>query len=122
MLPAQQGFAVGDGAAVERELGLIDQVELAPLQRAAQFVFEEQPASRAGIHFVVEEAKAPLAFELGSVQRDVGVLEQLLATLAVLGGQRHPDAGADAQPHAVDLARVVECFDQPVGRLLGRLR
>src|SRR5690349_5687532 len=61
----------------------------------------------------VEHTKAVPPFRLGLVEREVGVLEQVLAAAAVLRRERDADAGADAQRVAVEPQRFVNRLEQP---------
>ena len=77
--------------------GLIPQGELAPLQAALQAREEQHPLMSPLAHGGSEEAISALALLFGPVHGEVGVPEQGLAVVSVLGIDR--DAHAGAQGH-----------------------
>ncbi|MNI38288.1 hypothetical protein D3C73_924210 [compost metagenome] len=56
---------------------------------------------------------------LGLEQRRVGVAQQLLGTQGVTGEQADTDAGVDEQPMPVDIERLLEALDDPLGQRRG---
>jgi hypothetical protein len=54
-----------------------------------------------GIHFRFEETEGAATVILGAIERDVGVLEKLLAVRSVLGRDRDADADADGDAMSV---------------------
>jgi len=71
------------------------------------------------VHGGVEVAVAVLAFALGDVHGDVGLLQQLLGRRARRGGDADPDAGVGKQLPALDQQRLAEAVADAFGQLGG---
>src|ERR1700690_4215861 len=92
MPPPYQCLRAADAPRTDVDLRLIVDFELAPRQRTAQLVLEREPVDAVFIHLVREELIVVPAGALRPVHRDVGVLEQRGAVLAVVGIDREADA------------------------------
>ena len=91
-LPAQQRLDAEQAAVVDRELRLVEQRELAALQRAVQAAVGDRRHALG--HAPLEEHGRAAAQLLGAVHREVGVVQQLVGRGAVVREQRDADAGA----------------------------
>ena len=88
----------------------------------AQVELEFAARLHQAIHFRLEEAIGALAFCLGTIERDVGALEQLLRLPAIHRRDRDADADADCSLVPVEIERHGYVIDQPGGkrtRILG---
>ena len=92
----------------ERDLRLKPQRELTALERAAKIGLEVELLRRALLDLVGEEHVARTARRLGVVHCRIGVLQQNLVGVAVLGILRDTDARRREDLLAVDLDRALE--------------
>ena len=90
MTPAHQRLEAGDLAALDVDERLIEQLELAVLDRLAQIELDDAAGLHARVHFGFEEAVDAAAVGLGPIKRHVGVLESCPAS--------SPSSGAMAMP------------------------
>ena len=115
MIPAHQGFE-GDhhvlGNVADR---LVIDLELPALQRRAQIEFQKPPRLRARVHSGLEEAVSAAAVLLGAVERKIGLLQQFVGVLAVLGRQRNADTDADDELVTGDLVGRGNLLDHMAG-------
>ena len=83
-------------ARTQANRGLIVQLELVERERALKVALEPALAVdlAAGIG-VMEDLEAATAGGLHAVERDIGVFQELIRTLAVLGRAHDSNAGAD---------------------------
>ena len=93
MTPAQQRLATADLVVAEIDHRLVVNLEPAPGDGLAQFQLERAPRLGARIHARLEEAIGAAAVALGSVQREVGILQELVEMDAVPRRHRDADAG-----------------------------
>ncbi|MPM91934.1 hypothetical protein SDC9_139068 [bioreactor metagenome] len=114
-MPAQQGFHADQPAAVETDLGLVVNRQLAVLQRAVQRAFQGQAAGGVGIHFRRIEAEDVAAGVLGARQRDVGGLHQFVDRAAVARAEADANAGIERDRLAVDREGQAESVEQALG-------
>ena len=70
------------------------QIESPGGDRMAQVEFEPAPRLHSGVHRRFEEAVGAAPFRLGAIEREIGVLQQLIGFIAV--GRCEGDADADA--------------------------
>jgi hypothetical protein len=122
MMPAQQRLAAGDRLGLGIEQRLIEHLELAFHQGAAQVELQRTPLLQLRIHLGLEKAMARPALGLGPIQRHVGAAQHLVGIPSVVGGQRDADAGADHHVVAVDVIGLAQCRDQALGKGPGMLR
>ena len=92
MVPAQQRLAAVIAVVADVDQRLVVQLELAAHDRLAQIEFQRAPRLHARVHLGLEEPIGAAAVGLGAVQRQVGVLQQLVRLGAVV--RRHGDADA----------------------------
>ena len=85
MVPADEGFEALQPTVTDGELRLIHEVELLPLQRAAERVGQLEALDRLGSHGRFEAGPPALAFGLRLVHGDVGLAQELLRRLGGLG-------------------------------------
>ena len=87
------------------------QPELPGLQCFAQIEFELAAAARRGVERSFEEAEHAAPVALRPVQREVGVLQQLVGIAAVVGADRDADAEPGGDLVAVRLHRLADPVD-----------
>ena len=116
MIPAQQRLEGDDAIAGDVADRLVVGLEFVALQRRAQIHLQQPPRLRARIHAGLEEAIGAAAVRLGAVQREVGVLQQLVRIVAVLRRQRDADRDADHDLMVVDLVRRRDHLDEAAGK------
>ena len=97
MTPANQRFDAGNFPRLDVDDRVVVQLELVVRQRVAQIVLVGAAPARLYAHRIVEKAVNVAAFGLCLVQREVGVLHQLVDGGAVLGRKRDADAGSDIE-------------------------
>jgi hypothetical protein len=95
-LPAQQRLGADDLPLGDVDLGLIVELELVVLDRAAQVAFDERLPLGADDHVLGKELMRAAVLTLGVVERDVRVLGQRLHVVAVLRVDRDADAARGA--------------------------
>src|SRR5262245_33467598 len=102
MPPTQQRLAGRDFAVLEIEDRLVMGLEAAVADRLTQFEFETSPRLGALIHAGFEEAIGPSAVAFRAVEREVGVLQQLIEIEPVARRNRDADrgVGGDQMPDA----------------------
>jgi hypothetical protein len=114
VLPAHQRLRAAHPPAVEVDLGLVVQDELVAAEGPAQVAEQGQPAGRVHVEPRLVGDDAVLA-DLRLVHRDVGRAQHAALVAAVLGGEGQPDAGLDAQGHALDDERLVQLDQAALG-------
>ena len=115
MIPAHQGFEGDDDVAGDVADRLVIDLELVALQRRAQVEFQNPPRLGARVHSGLEEAIGAAAVRLGAVEREIGLLQQFVGVLAVLGRQRDADADADDELVAADIVGRGNLLDHVAG-------
>ena len=95
VLPAYEGFHADDLSGANVLLRLVVDDELFVPQRAPQLLLQRQPRGDFGVHGGAVELEVVSALILGAVHGHIGVLQQRLAILAVVG----PDGDANAGRH-----------------------
>jgi hypothetical protein len=78
VLPAEQRLIADDPTGGHRDLRLVEQAQLAALERPVQRALERQTVHGVAAADLVEQLRARAAAALGPVHRGVGVLQQLL--------------------------------------------
>src|SRR5204863_7782421 len=71
------------------------------------------------VHLRLEEGIALPAVGLGAIEREIGVLHELVGVRPVARRQRHADAGADIDALAADLVGSADGLDDAGGERLG---
>ena len=105
MVPADQGLDREDVPGEHVDLRLIDQHELTALDGAAQSLLQQEFAADLDVELGRIELVVVAPEFLCPVHGRVGVGEQRVGILAVVGVVRQPNAAADAQRLAADLQR-----------------
>ena len=95
--------------------GVVVQLELVVGQRVAQLDLMGAAGARLDPHGILEKAVGVAALGLGFIQREIGVLEELIHLGAVLGRERDADAGADIELMAVEIVGRRHRLEQPGG-------
>ncbi|MNG93317.1 hypothetical protein D3C79_522770 [compost metagenome] len=101
MVPAQQHLGADDAVVAGIHLWLEVQRQLAAGQGQAQVVFHAQALAGSLLHGGMEQLGGVAPGVLGPVQGDIGTLEQVGRCGAVVGDQRHADAGRYLQALAI---------------------
>ena len=94
---------------------MIHQLELDRFHRVVQVGLEPVPVLHRGVHRGLEQLPARLARALRRVEREVGVLEQLLAVAPGVDGGRDADARVGQHLLAGDDERLAERLDDALG-------
>ena len=118
--PPQQCLEAGDPSRAQVDDRLIDDLELAPGERAVQVELERRSRLHALVHGCVEEAVGAAPFSLGAIQCEISVADEPIGLRAAIQRQHDADAGAHVQHMAVHLVGCVERVDDAL-RELGRL-
>jgi hypothetical protein len=116
MVPANQSFEHHDFVAGDVANRLIVDLEFVALQRHPQVEFQQPPGLGAGIHPGFEEAVGAAAVRLGSIERQIGILQELIGILSVLGRQRNADADPDNELVAADIVGRGDLLDDEAGK------
>ena len=119
MLPAQQRFQAGQAVGLQAQLGLVIQQQLVALDGVAQVVLDELAAMGFGIQLRGEHLPAVLAAGLGLVQRQAGLLHQLLGMAVGLDVAHQADGGGDVDQLVGHEQRTAEQVQQLPGHFLG---
>ncbi len=118
VVPVDQRLAARDGGVGAAHLGLVEQLELAVLDRVAERHLELQLLEGVAAHGrgVEPEAVAPLP--LGGVQGVLGVAQQGLGVLAVPGVDAGAQAGRDGELLASEIVGLRDRAEDPFRQLL----
>ncbi|MCY1444779.1 hypothetical protein D9M71_612650 [compost metagenome] len=100
-MPAQQYFSTDDAVVAGIHLRLEVQRQFATGQGQAQVVFHAQALAGGLLHGGVEQLCGVATGVLGPVQGDIGTFKQVGRCGAVVGDQRHADAGRYLQALAI---------------------
>ena len=119
--PADQRLGAARLARRHVDHRLIVDLELLARQRVAQLVLQAVARVDLRGHLRIEEVEAVAAGRFGAIEREVGLLQQLVRVDAVLRRERDADAGADAHLAAVELERLGDQLDDPHGQHDGGL-
>ena len=104
VIPAQQRLHADQVLGVSSEKRLIDELELvAGGKRVAQFRLDGAAALDRRVHLVLEDAEAVAALELGAIERDIRLADELGPVHARLGRDRHADRHADERRAVEDV-------------------
>ncbi len=96
----------------QRDLGLVVQLELVGVQRAAQRGQQAEPVGRVAVPGGVVHLDAGVLL-LGQVHRDVGPAHQLLDVGAVVGVDGDPDARLQLEEHLLEVERLDQRVAHP---------
>ena len=112
--PANQRLAADDALLDHADQRLIVKFELVSRKRRAQVVFQRNAGSQKGVHFRFKEPVHGLSVGLGAVERDIGVLQNLVGVHAVVRRDGDADANADRKVVPVDAIGRAQDFDHPL--------
>ena len=123
MTPSQQRLKSSDRSGAHIDQWLIEQLKLPGLERFAKVEFEQAPRLHLRVHFGLEQSVDGAAVDLRAIQRQIGILQELITVRPVLRGKGNADAGACHDLVASHVERCVEQLKHPVGEsdCLGRL-
>ena len=121
MVPAQQRLEPGDPVFREVDDGLVEQLELARGDGVAQIELEDAAGLRLDVHFRFEEVELRATVFLGAIQCHVGILQELIRVVAVVGRNRDPDARADDDMVIAEFERHAQGLDNARGQRGGGL-
>ena len=111
VLPADERLDPDQPLAAELEDRLVVQDQLVVSQRSRQRLLELHPLDHRRVHLRLVDLLLALALGLRSVEREVGVAQQVVG-LAV--ADRDPDAGADEHLASLDPERLVHDLEDAV--------
>jgi hypothetical protein len=97
MVPAHQRLEAGDAVGLDVDDGLVEEVEFALDDGQAHLAQQLDALLDLGPHGRLEHDAAIAAPELGLIERDVGVLEQVQRVGVRVGMERRAQAGADRE-------------------------
>ena len=117
MHPADQRLQPGD-MAVEADLGLVVQLDVAGVQGAAQIAEQAEPVGGVAVPLGLVELDAA-AVPLGLVHGDVGAAQQPFGVEGVVGEDGDPRAGFEHEGQSVEVQRGAEGGDEIAGHPLG---
>ena len=118
--PADQRLDAGDRLALQVERRLVEQEELAGVERVLEVDLECEPVLRCCPHPGLEHDPAVLARALGFVQREVGIAEKVIGRASLR--ERDPDTRGHRQGLPFGRSRVdwlAEYLADPLGDELG---
>ena len=117
MLPPRQRLEAVELAGAKIELRLVERQELAERYAPAQACLDLVARLEHALHRPVEPERAVAAELLGGIHRDVGAAEQAFDVAAGFVGAGHADRRADVDGDGVELERLGEQLDEPLGRV-----
>ena len=120
--PPDQRLSAYHGAGGEGDLGLVVQPEAPLLHGQAHGMVHFHARQHIDVHLRLVKAEIPAPAFLDAVHRDVRILDQLVERLAVLRVQRHANAAANRETHAVDLERAGQRLEDALRAGLGTVR
>ena len=115
MLPAYKHFCRTQCVAGKNDDRLIDQGELACVDRVAQVLFQRSARQQRGFHCGPENTPGPAALAFCLEQRHLCALCQLCERHDC-GRLRDADADADGHSSVIDLERIIEDRDDLLGQ------
>ena len=104
--PPHQRLRADDRACRERDLRLVEQLELVGIERVADLVAQHPARGARRLHSNARTAGSFGLARLGRLQREVGGSDEVLGRRGVIGRHRRTDRRADHQCVAVDLERL----------------
>src|SRR5712691_1856305 len=112
MIPAQERLEAGHLVRPEIDDGLVDDLEFLPQQRGAQINLKSSTKLQARFHLRFEKAVAMAPVGLGTMQRNIRILEKTVGALVAAQSDGYPDAGAYYEVVSLDPVWLVDGFDQ----------
>ena len=82
-------------------------------QRRAQTRLDDPLGLHPVVHLLFEERECAAAFFLRPVEREIGILEELIGGVAIVGRERDADAGANGDSVLADFIRRGDGSDDP---------
>ncbi|MNF71292.1 hypothetical protein D3C84_532390 [compost metagenome] len=119
MLPAHQRLDTDQATGLEVVNRLVIHAQFLLFQRTAQFGCRLNPLLRMSSQFFGVERVTVATSAFGLEQGRVGVAQQLFSAQGITGKQADADAGVDKQPMTVNVKRLLETVDDPLGQCCG---
>ena len=116
LVPAKQRLAGDDLVSLEIDDRLIVQFELSLGERRAQIELEIPPRRHPLMHGGFEKPVRAATAGLGAVERQIGVLEQLVGVGAVVGRNCNADTGIDHDLAVIEVIRQRNRVAEPSGK------
>ena len=110
--PAYERFEAGAAVLPQIDAGLIEQLELVPLERRAQVALEAASLRGFRLHLGREQAELAPTFFLGAIEREVGCFDQRFRRCAMLGKQGDASARREQHGLAAQLERPRQSVEQ----------
>src|SRR5262249_25376451 len=98
---------------------LIDELKLITPDSLAKIVLQRIATVSLGLEFFVVDAEAAATFILRLVEREIGVLQDFVATIPMPRRARNANTESDGARLSLDLIRRAQDVDQPARQLLG---
>ena len=102
MIPAEQCFVADNLVGLDIDQRLVEQLQLVALQGLAKVQFDIAPFLHRFVHRRFEQRNAAAPVFLGMIEGDIGIFDQLFASVAAFGGNGHTDADAGGDALSVD--------------------
>ncbi len=118
MVPADQRLEADQALVGGVDQRLVEQAELLGLDAGAHVLLELEPVLGLVLHVGVEEAAGAAALVLRLVEREIGLLDEVVDALAVDRAEGAADRDADPDLGLVDVEGLGDRGDQPVGERL----
>jgi hypothetical protein len=122
MRPPREHFEADDAIVLQIDQRLVMRLHLAIADSEMKVTFDHVALAGLRVQFGVEEAEGRARFDLGAVQRNIGLAPDFAGGLAILRYQRNADTGADLMADGAGCDRFVELGEDAQGdarRLLG---
>ena len=116
MLPAHQGLTGLHRAVGQPHDRLVEDAQLALVQRALQLGLQGEVVQRDGLRSLVEDVDPRAALLLGAVHRGIGLVEQGGGVRTV--ADREPEAAREARLAPCEVVRPAQLGEQPVRQRL----
>ena len=119
MTPAQQSLNGSHTPCLVLNDRLIDEIKLITPDSLAKIILQGVAAVSLGLQLLVVNTEAVAALILRLVKREIGILQDFVATVAMLGGERNADTASDSDRLSFDVIGRAQDLDQPASELLG---
>ena len=97
-MPSQEGFTAGNLIALQVDDRLVKELELSIDECTAEVSLQVAPSLHPPIHFGFEEAISAAAIALGTVKRQIRILQELVGVCAIVRGNANACRGCDKPP------------------------
>ncbi len=119
VVPAQQRLEGADPPVAHRDQRLVEQLELAPLQRQAQIALQQAPFLRVQVHFGREEPHGAAAVLAGSPLGQFGVAQHRVGVGIAGRAERDAGGGAECRQPVGDRIGLAQHLQQAAGECRG---